>query len=210
MRSAASVLAAPPGIDALAAIAVVAGCDGHSSALAPDAREALGLPSSLTEVRVCAGPGALRALLLRCDTTATPRENVLRIAARLASRTPQLRWLAIAEDAAADERVIATWTPTHDPPRVAALSTQRAHLVDSDAETLCAIAAAAGPDDLLTHARWLEILGRDALSRRFYRELESAVESAATSLPAVIPHDDRRTLTLFAVSRLLFLAFLEA
>lgn len=210
MRSAASVLAAPPGIDSLAAIAVLAGCDGDSAALALPARDALGLPPSLLDVRVCAGPGSLRALLLRCDATVSPRDNVLRIAARLASRTPQLRWLAIAEDAAANERVIATWTPTQVPPRVTALSTRRDRLVDSDAETLCAIAAAAGADDLLTHARWLEILGRDALSRRFYRELEAGVEGAAATLPAAIPRDDRRTLALFTVSRLLFLAFLEA
>ncbi len=210
MRSAASVLAAPPGIDALAAIAALAGCDGDPAALALPAREALGLPPSLLDVRVCPGPGSLRALLLRCDSAASPRDHVLRIAARLASRTPQLRWLAVAEDAVADERVIATWTPTQAPPRVAALSTRRGRLVDSDAETLCAIAAAAGGDDLLTHARWLEILGRDALSRRFYRELEAGVDGAASSLPSAIPRDDRRTLALFTVSRLLFLAFLEA
>jgi hypothetical protein len=208
MRSAASVLAAPPGLDALAAIAALAGCDGDVATLAPPAREALGLPPSLLDVRVCAGPGSLRALLLRCDGSASPRECVLQIAARLASRTPQLRWIAIAEDPSADERVIATWTPTHVPPRVAALSTQRARLVDSDAETLCAIAAAAGPDDLLTHSRWLEVLGRDALSRRFYRELEAGVEGAAESLPPVIARADRRALALFTVSRLLFLAFL--
>ena len=210
MRAAAFALAAPPGIDALVAIAAAAGCDGESATLAPSAREALGLPPSLLDARVCAGPGSLRALLLRCDSSASPRDNVLRIAARLASRTPQLRWLAIAEDVSAEERVIATWTPTHVPPRVAALSTQRQCLVDSDAETLCAIAAAAGPDDLLTHARWLEILGRDALSRRFYRELEAGVGGAAESLPPEVPRDERRTLALFTVSRLLFLAFLEA
>ena len=204
------MLAAPPGIEALAAIAALAGCDGDSATLAPSAREALGLPAALLDVRVRPGPGSLRALLVRCDATTSPRQSVLQIAARLASRTPQLRWIAIAEDPAADERVIATWTPTRVPPRVAALSTQRARLVDSDAETLCAIAAAAGPDDLLTHSRWLEILGRDALSRRFYRELEAGVEGAAHSLPPVIPHDERRTLALFTVSRLLFLAFLEA
>ena len=210
MRSAAALLAAPPGIDSLAAIAAVAGCDGGSAPLAQSARDALGLPPSLLDVRVCAGPGALRALLLRCDPSASPRENVLRVAARLASRTPQLRWLAIAEDEAAGERVIATWSPSRVPPRVAALSTQRDRLVDSDAETLCAIAAAASPDDILAHARWLEILGRDALSRRFYRELEAGVEGAAESLPPAIPRDDRRTLALFTVSRLLFLSFLEA
>ena len=210
MRSAAALLGAPFGIDALAAIATVAGCDGLPAPLAADAREALGLPPSLIDVQVCAGPGALRAMLLRCDATESPRDSVVRVAARLASRTPQLRWLAVAEDESAGERVIATWSPSRVPPRVAALSTQRARLVDSDAETLCAMAAAAGPDDLLTHARWLEILGRDALSRRFYRELESGVDGAALSLPAGIPRDDRRTLALFTVSRLLFLAFLEA
>jgi hypothetical protein len=209
LRSAAAALAAPPGIDALAAIATLAGCGGVPATLAPSARDALGLPPVL-DARVIAGPGALRALLLRCDASATLRDSVFQVATRLASRTPQLRWLAIAEDESATERIIATWSPATVPPRVAALSACRAHLVDSDAETLCAIAAAAGPDDLLTHARWLEILGRDALSRRFYRELESSVESAAAALPSAIPRDDRRTLALFAVSRLLFLAFLEA
>ena len=210
MRSAAAALGAPPGIDSLIAIAALAGCDGRPALLAPDGREALGLPVSLLDVRVCPGPGSLRALVLRCDSTASPRDNVLHVATRLASRTPQLRWLVVAEDDCGDERIIATWTPSRVPPRVAALSTQRARLVDSDAETLCAIAAAAGPDDLLMHARWLEILGRDALSRRFYRELESGVEGAAESLPTEIPRADRRTLALFTVSRLLFLAFLEA
>jgi hypothetical protein len=209
MRSAAAALAAPPGFDALVAIAALAGCSGAPSTLAPSARDALGLPA-LLDARVSPGPGALRALLLRCERGSGTRDTVLRVAARLASRTPQLRWLAIAEDAPANERIIATWSPASVPPRVAALSTRRANLVDSDAETLCALAAAAGPDDLLTHARWLEILGRDALSRKFYRELESGVENAATSLPGAIPREDRRTLALFTVSRLLFLAFLEA
>lgn len=210
MRSAAAALAAPPGVATLAAIAALAGCDGAAATLALPAREALGLPPSLLDVAVCGGPGALRALLLRCDSSAPPRDHVLRVATRLASRTPQLRWLAIAEDERGSERVVATWAPDRVPPRVAALSTQRARVVDSDAETLCAIAAAAGPDDLLTHARWLEILGRDTLSRRFYRELEAGVEAAASSLAARIPHGERRTLALFTVSRLLFLAFLEA
>ena len=210
MKSAAAALGAPPGIASLVAIATIAGCDGPPAPLALDARAALGLPDSLRDVSVCPGPGAVRALVLRCEATAPTRETVLRIATRLASRTPQLRWLVVAEDERGDERVIATWAPSRVPPRVAALSVQRARLVDSDAETLCAIAAAAVPDDLLMHARWLEILGRDALSRRFYRELESGVDGAADSLPERIPRDDRRTLALFTVSRLLFLAFLEA
>ena len=210
MRSAATLLDAPPGIDSLAAIAAVAGCAGPSAPLALEARDAFGFPRAFANVRVCAGPGALRALLLHCDASAPARDSVMRVAARLASRAPQLRWLVIAEDHQADERIIATWSPARVPPRVAALSARRGRLVDSDAETLCAIAAAAGPDDLLMHARWLEILGRDALTRRFYRELEAGVMGVAESMPQIIPHDDRRTLALFTVSRLLFLAFLEA
>jgi hypothetical protein len=210
MRAAATLLGAPAGIEALRAIAAVAGCDGPSAPLALDARDALGFPAGFTEVRVCPGPGALRGLLLRCDANTPLRDAVMRIAARLSSRTPQLRWLVVAEDERGDERIIATWAPTRVPPRVAALSAQRSSLVDSDAETLCALAAAAGPDDLLMHARWLEVLGRDALSRRFYRELEARVDDIGDSLLAEIPRDDRRTLALFTVSRLLFLAFLEA
>ena len=210
MRSAAALLAAPPGLDALHAIARVAGCDGPSAPLALDARAALGLPEELLDARVCPGPGALRAILLRAPRDVTPREATARVATKLAARTPQLLWLAIAEDEAASERVIACWSTHRSPPRVAALSVTRDHLVDSDAETLRAIAAAAGPDDLLTHARWLEVLGRDSLSRRFYRELESSVGALGDSLPRHVPADDRRALALHATSRLLFLAFLEA
>ena len=210
MRSAAALLAAPPGVDALHAIARVAGCDGDVAPLAADARAALGLPDDLLDARVCPGPGALRALLLRSPRGAPPRETMARVATKLAARTPQLLWIAIAEDDAAIERVIACWSAHRSPPRVAALSVEREHLVDSDAEALCASAAAAGADDLLTHARWLEVLGRDALTRRFYRELEASVGSLGGSLPAVVPAEDRRTLALHASSRLLFLAFLEA
>ena len=50
---------------------------------------------------------------------------------------------------------------------------------DSDAETLAAMADAAGGVDMLVHHRWRELLGRDALTRRFYRELEGVVGSLA-------------------------------
>ncbi|HEX2780366.1 MAG TPA: N-6 DNA methylase [Gemmatimonadaceae bacterium] len=210
LRAAAALLAAAPGIDALRDIARIAGCDGDPAPLAPDARDALGLPESLLDARVCGGPGALRALLLRCPRDASPRAVVAQTATRLAARTPQLLWLVAAEDDPAAERVIATWSVHRTPPRVAALSVTRDRLVDSDAEALCAIAAAAGPDDLLTHARWLEVLGRDALGRRFYRELEGSIGALAASLPSAVPEAEGRTLALCAASRLLFLAFLEA
>ena len=46
-----------------------------------------------------------------------------------------------------------------------------------------ALAASPGDDDLLTHTRWCELLGREALSRRFYRTLEQCVGGLAESLP---------------------------
>ena len=226
MRTAAALLASPPGLASLHALAAVAGCSSPPSLLAADARHALGLPQGLDTAAVCAGPGALRALVVRGGDATPPREHVTQIASRLASRTPQLLWLVVAEDAAAAERVIASWSAERVPPRVVALSTERARIVDSDAETVCALAAAAGPSDLLTHARWLEILGRDALTRRFYRTLERTVsvlaDSLSTSASGVrhssadgnamigVPDDDRRALALYTISRLLFLSFLEA
>jgi hypothetical protein len=87
-------------------------------------------------------------------------------------------------------------------------------IVDSDAETLCALAAAAGPDDTLTHSRWLDVLGRESLTRRFYRALDRGVERLAKTMVVGIAArpsgDDRRALALVSASRLLFLAFLEA
>jgi hypothetical protein len=88
-------------------------------------------------------------------------------------------------------------------------SVNRARLVDSDGETLRALVTAAGDRDLLTHARWLEILGRGALTIRFYRALERAVATIADS-SAVGPREARSEIALLDTSRLLFLSFLEA
>ena len=210
MRTAAALLASPPGLASLHAIASAAGCPSGPDLLAAPAREALGLPRELELAAVCAGPGALRALVVRGRDATPAREHVAHIATRLASRTPQLLWLVVAEDAGAQERVIASWSAERVPPRVVALSAERARVVDSDAETICALAAAAGGSDLLTHARWLEILGRDSLTRRFYRTLERTVTTLADSLPPRISGDDRGSLALYTLSRLLFLSFLEA
>ncbi|HEX4682861.1 MAG TPA: N-6 DNA methylase, partial [Gemmatimonadaceae bacterium] len=89
------------------------------------------------------------------------------------------------------------------------LLADRARLVDSDAETVRALAAAAGPYDVLTHARWVEVLGRDALTGRFYRALERALDAMAASSRAG-SDGVRRELALLDISRLLFLGFLEA
>ncbi len=69
--------------------------------------------------------------------------------------------------------------------------------------------AAAGPD-VLVHHRWRELLGRDALTRRFYRELEAVVGNLATTATGRVAPAARHELALLCSSRILFLAFLEA
>ena len=118
-------------------------------------------------------------------------------------------WTLVAASPAGDEIGIACWTAERRPPRVLALVVRPSHVVASDAETLCALEASSTGDDLLVHTRWCELLGRDALSRRFFRMLELRVGTLARSLPAM-PDADRAELALIATSRMLFLSFLQA
>jgi SAM-dependent methyltransferase len=183
----------------------------------------------------------LRALLVEVDPhpTGPPLHDVVaRVASRLARDAPHLAWLCIAASrsgadgpprpvvrppAAATtgrgsgwrQLILATWSGDRRPPRVAALVIDPDAVVDSDAETLAALAASAGLDATTTHARWLDLLGRESLTRRFYRALDRAVDDLATTLtvPAgsrrPLP-EARRALALLYASRMLFLAFLEA
>jgi hypothetical protein len=180
------------------------------------ARASLSLPGGVTNAAVAAGRGALRALLLELDPRVPLRETVERTAARLASRLPHVLWLIAATPSRGSHVALAVWTSSdRRSPRVVALVVDRAHVVDSDAETLLALAAAAdgSESDLLTHARWAEVLGRDALSRRFYRELERRVAGLADVTPSGARRVDRadgEEIALLYTSRLLFLAFLQA
>ena len=90
------------------------------------------------------------------------------------------------------------------------LLVDRAHVRESDAETLAALVAGRDGDDVLVHLRWRETLGRDALCRRFYRDLEGCVETLAITAIGRTAPEDRRTVALLTTSRLLFLSFLEA
>ena len=138
------------------------------------------------------------------------REVVALVARRLSSRAPHLLWLAISCRAASTEVAIAAWSPAKSGPRVSALLVDRTHVVDSDAETLCALAAVMEPVDVLTHARWVAVLGREAVTRRFYRSLERLVSLMAQHAKGSAPEGARRDLALLYASRLLFLSFLEA
>lgn len=210
LRSAASLLAAAADTPSLAAIAAAVGCSGAPAPFDPDARAALGIPSDCTHACVAAGPGTLRALLLDVRGGRPMREVLASLATRLSSRAPHLLWLLVASRDVTREVAIAAWSPGRNGPRVAALVVDRDHVVDSDAETLCALAAAMESIDLLTHARWVAVLGREAVTRRFYGTLERLVRLLAAQARGRAPEAVRRDIALLFASRLLFLSFLEA
>jgi len=83
------------------------------------------------------------------------------------------------------------------------------NLYRSDAETLGALSAVVGESDLVTHSRWLDVLGREAITRRFFSALQGVVAELADSLSGRVNQSEREELALLYVSRLVFLSFLE-
>jgi hypothetical protein len=181
LRDAADLLAAADSIDSLTPIAAALGCAAIPSPLDRETRHALGLEDPVLEAHVAAGKGAIRALTLVVSRDAVLRDALTRVAGRLATRAPHVLWIVIATQPERGELAVVAWPGDRQPPRVAALVANRTRLVDSDGETLRALASVAGDHDLLTHARWVEILGRGALTIRFYRALERAVSVIADS-----------------------------
>jgi N-6 DNA Methylase len=207
LRHAATLLGAAQSIDTLLPIAAELSFEPLALPLDDTTRAALGIPDDAGEARLVRGRGALRALLVCTGRTEPLRALFTRLASALGSRAGSVLWVLIGATAGGEVGV-ACWTKGGRAPRLVALVARRDHVVASDAEALAALAASTGDDDLLTHTRWCELLGREALSRRFYRTLEQCVGGLAESLPR-LPSEDRGELALLAASRLLFLAFLE-
>ena len=210
LRSAATLLAAATDISSLGAIAAAVGCLGPPGPLDADARTSLGLPDDCPRASVARGPGTLRALLLDVDGTRAMRDVLVHLARRLSARAPHVLWLAIACRQRSGDVAVAAWLPGRSGPRVAALVADRTRIADSDAETLCAVASAMESVDVLTHARWFAVLGREAVTRRFYRTLERLVGALGEEARGSATPEVRRDIALLYASRLLFLSFLEA
>ncbi len=185
------------------------GFDADAVPLDRDSAARLGLPNDLGDVRIVRGPGALRALLIDSAADVALRTVLTRVAGALSARTSHVLWLVIGAAAGGSEVGLACWGTDVRPPRVLALVARHDLVVASDAEMVRLLAATSAGEDLLVHARWCEVLGREALSRRFYRVLEQRVHALADSIDAGSAAD-RRELALLCVSRLLFLSFLEA
>lgn len=209
LRSAAQLLAAASDVSSLAAIANAAGFTTPPLPLDAEARTALGVRDVACDARIIPGPGTLRALLVECPARLSLRESMSTLTSRLASRSPHLLWLVVAARRDSTELAIVAWSAERSMPRVSALVIDRAHVLASDALTLASLAATSDAADVLTHASWLEVLGREALTRRFYRTLEGVVGEVAEEARVDAPLEDRHELALLHLSRLLFLSFLE-
>jgi Eco57I restriction-modification methylase len=209
LRAAAGLLAAADSIERLAPLAAVCSCIGAVSPLDASALHSLGLTNLVDDVHVAAGRGALRALLVVVPSGVALRDVLPRLAARLASRAPHCLWLVAATQPTSKRVALMAWSDDRRPPRVSAIIVDRTRVLDSDAETVRALSAITDERDLLIHARWVEVLGREALSARFYRALERALARLAESSNRC-SREVRRELALLNASRLLFLSFLEA
>jgi hypothetical protein len=208
LRQAAALLARASTPDGLIALAGVLGFGGAALVLDSETRAGLGIPDSFDDVRLMRSSGALRALIMRAPAGVALRPLLAQLAASLTRRTSHVLWTLFA--AASDgDAAVACWSNDQRPPRLALLAVRPSQIVASDAETLCALEAASAGEDLLVHTRWCELLGRAALSRRFYRTLEQRIAALAGSLPRM-PEPDRAELALLCASRLLFLSFLQA
>ncbi|HUQ48204.1 MAG TPA: N-6 DNA methylase [Gemmatimonadaceae bacterium] len=169
----------------------------------------IGLPPDNDRFHVSPGLGSRRVVSFTVQSGMELRPEVARIASRLVSRAPHLLWTIAARDIDRGQFALAACEPAKSGARVVALVAHPGQIVDSDSETICALAAVGGESDFVLHARWLEILGRESVSRRFFRALEQSIAQMAGALSPSPPPGNAAELALLYASRLLFLSFLE-
>lgn len=233
LRAAADLLARSDSLSTARPLARALGFDDHI-ALDASLRRSLGIAALVRHAWLASGPGTLRLLIAELEpgedaaSAVDMRERTRRVAAAICRSAPDRLWCLLLLDttkAAAGTTgstlCFAAISTHRSGPRIAALRVDCRRVLDSDAETVRALAAVHEPDALLRHARLGDILRRDALGHRFYRALEHTVETLASSLaprptartarPECVPtSEERRELALLCASRCLFLAFLEA
>jgi hypothetical protein len=178
-------------------------------ALDSRARAALGFPPTIRAAWITQGKDSLRGLAVDLQDAADTRDALTSFASSLAKHAPQLLWIVVAFASSKRELAIICWSSGVSRTRIVSLLCNQDRLFESDAETLCALSAAAADTDLTTHARWVDVLGREAITKRFFRTLQAVVGELADTLGGRINRAERRELALLYVSRLIFLSFLE-
>lgn len=196
--------------DGVAAILGELGFPEPPLALDEKSIAALRLPNTVRSARITQGRGVLRGLALQIDESASVRESLTQIAHALSCNASQLLWLVVAHRESTPELAILCWRVDRARVRIVSLVCRADRVAQSDAETLCTLTAVDNESDLLTHARWLDVLGREAITNRFFRTLEKTVVDLAVSLSGAVATAEKRELALLYVSRLIFLAFLES
>ncbi|MEK7402905.1 MAG: N-6 DNA methylase [Gemmatimonadota bacterium] len=209
MRGAAALLSAARTPDGVWEVVRATGLASAPVAVDDDMRAALRLGGA-QQARIAGGVGSFRVLALQLDEGATLREALQRIARRLTSSAPHVLWLVGAVERSGERAAIVAWSGSERSARVASFVWEPDRVVDSDAETLCALASVREVMDVALHARCLDVLGREALSRRFYRVLSGHVEGLAAGTAKRLTGSEGHELALLCVSRWLFLRFLEA
>lgn len=172
-------------------------------------RSALRLPDNIRSASVTSGTDCLRALVLELTDASDFRQTVGATAKALSNIAPQFLWIVCAFQPQAAELAIACWSSTRPGVRVVSLLCRSDKLYKSDAETLCALCAVVGESALLTHSRWLDVLGRESITRRFFTALQAVVAELADSLSGRLSRVERDEIALLYISRLIFLSFLE-
>ena len=124
-------------------------------------------------------------------------------------RTTHVLWLLIGATASRDEIGIACWAGDRRQPRLLALLARPSAIVASDAESLCAMEAAAAGDDLTGAHAMVRAAGTRGALPPLLSCAGAAGRRLARSLPRM-PDAARAELALTATSRLLFLSFLQA
>jgi hypothetical protein len=209
MRAAAALLSASGSVAGLADVVRAANLGGEPFSVDRRTREALGIAVE-GRAELAAGVGEIRTLLLELPDVVSLRDALQQVARRLATRAPHVLWVVAAVDTTGAHAGLVAWTRESTQERLASFLWEPDHVVDSDAETLSALASIPDGEDVLLHARLVELLGRDALTRRFYRALESHVTHMADSIRGRADADAARHVALLYASRMLFLKFLEA
>ncbi|HKR07626.1 MAG TPA: hypothetical protein VJS39_00435, partial [Gemmatimonadaceae bacterium] len=210
LERAAALLQEATSIDNLEPILKELGFPAPLLPLDDAAVSALGLSSHVRNASVTQGNGALRALVIEIKLACDLRETLAGVATALSRNASQFLWIVVAVRASSGELAIVCWRSSGNRARIASLLCKTNHVLPSDAETLCMLTAVTGESDLLTHARWLDVLGREAITGRFFRALERTVIELGASLTGRVVAAERRELALLYTSRLIFLSFLES
>jgi hypothetical protein len=171
----------------------------------------LGAPAR-SRVSVVSGPDERRLLLASLPGSANLRQAVAALAKGVTRESPHLYWGIVARAREGQELIIAACNSHGGGARVSALTVQVERITSSDIETIRLLADSSVADAAMAHARWMEILGREGIGRRFFLTLAGVVERMALeseSAPRTTMAESREV-ALLCVSRLLFLAFLEA